>query len=323
MVAGSFVCLTKFKESLPIFDHIASGIRKLLDDSHPQYLMNEFFQGQALEQMKSLDQASALYEDIREKWVPKVGPVSPLGLMAQAALGSVQRKQGKHDLAEDNLFEAYRGRKQLFSIDNNVCLDSAVQLALEYREIGEFAMAIELLDSVSNSRVYQEDFERYCQTQHIRALVKLDTDDYEPAKRMLMTLLNQVSGKERNKNNRELLWARCTLADALRQGGEGDDAPLLFDGLVEFVDLTQPPSPDESGTEYLETPKQLDIAETAIRLVREAKQTEAAQLLEENNLKWVREKDFWILGQGGPFPDTATIRPVDVKKTLVTSQTIG
>jgi hypothetical protein len=31
------MCLTKLKESLPIFDDIASGIRKLLDDSHPQY----------------------------------------------------------------------------------------------------------------------------------------------------------------------------------------------------------------------------------------------------------------------------------------------
>jgi hypothetical protein len=66
--------------------------------------------------MKSLDRASALYEDTWEKWIPKVGPVSPLELMAQAALGSVQRKQGKHGLAEDNLFEAYGCRKQLFSI---------------------------------------------------------------------------------------------------------------------------------------------------------------------------------------------------------------
>ena len=310
MVAGSLVCLTRFDESLPIFDRIANGIQKLRDDSYIQFLMNEFFQAQALEQLRLYKQAANLYEDILAKWVPKVGKVSPLGLMAQAALGSVQRKQEKHDLAEKNLLEAYGGRKELFSINNNVCLDSAVQLALEYRDIGKFQMAMELLDSVSDSQVYEEDFERYCQTMHIRALVKLDTNEYEPAKRMLMALLNQASGEQRNKNNRELLWVRCTLADALRQKGEGDDAPLLFDNLVEAI---QPPSsPDSQEIEYLETPRQLDIAERALRLVREAKLAKASQLLEANGLRWVRDKDFWILGQGGPIPDTAIIRPIDL-----------
>lgn len=312
MVAGSLVCLTRFEESLPIFDQIATGIKRLANDSCVQFLVNEYFQAQALEQLKSFKRATALYEDILAKWVPQVGKVSPLGLMAQAALASVQRKQEKHEQAEKNLLEAYGGRKELFSTDNNVCLDSAVQLALEYRDIGKFKEGVDLLDSVSDSRVYKEDFERDCQTVHIRALVKFETNEYEPAKRMLMSLLNRASGPQRDMNNRELMWVRCTLADALRQKGEGDDAPLLFDNLVEAIQPMQPPSPDSHGTEYLETPKQLEIAERALILVREARQAEAVKLLEVNGLKWVREKDFWILGQGGPFPDTAIIRPITV-----------
>jgi hypothetical protein len=35
-----------------------------------------------------------------------------------------------------------------------------------------------------------------------------------------------VSYDKRDKNNRELLWVRCTLVDATRQHGEGSDAAL-------------------------------------------------------------------------------------------------
>jgi hypothetical protein len=51
----------------------------------------------------------------------------------------------------------------------------------------------------------------------------------------------------------------------------------------------------------------LKIAEEALRFVRGRKQREADQLLEENNLRWKREADFWI-PTGGPSADTAWMR---------------
>ena len=80
-----------------------------------------------------------------------------------------------------------------------------------------------------------------------------------------------------------------------------------------FVDLVEPesdtcdggsPASTSSLDEEPEPPTQLIIAEKALRLVKQAKQTEAETLLHESRLRWTRHRDFWIM-QGGPISDTA------------------
>ena len=58
-----------------------------------------------------------------------------------------------------------------------------------------------------------------------------------------------------------------------------------------------------------EPPAQLKLAEEALMLVKGADPKAADKLLEDNNLQWVRPKDFWIR-QGGPIADTAVMEPV-------------
>ena len=318
--AYSEACLTRYAESLMVFRTSTAGFRHLLGELHPLYLMNEFYNGLPLEHLNRLDEARVLYQDILDNWIPVVGSlVNPLALMAKCALGSVQRKQGELELAKQTLLEAYGGRLEMFPIDLNICLDTAIQLALLYRDAGNAQVAIDLLNSVADSKVYEQDFERDCQTQHIRALAFFDMGQYDWPKASLEKLLQRATGTQRDENNRELLWVRLTLADVMRQHGESDEALMLFDELVE----PEPPLPPSSRgilREELEPPKQLRLAEKALRLVREAKPDRASDLLRENGLRWVREQDFWVLGQGGPLPDTATIRPVVLGNVEAASQ---
>lgn len=56
-------------------------------------------------------------------------------------------------------------------------------------------------------------------------------------------------------------------------------------------------------------------AERALRLVKETKQSAAQELLKQEKLQWVCERDFWIL-QGGPIADTGWMRPVERLVTI-------
>jgi hypothetical protein len=307
--------VNKFDESCSTLEKSQNGLRKLLDSSNPSLLATELYEGYAHEAKGELDQAYALYRDIWSRWAPVMGIEHPLSLMVQCASGSIHRKRKEYDQAQMSILQSYNTRLRLFTIGNNVCVDSAIQLAAVYRDQGCGQQAGELLDSISTSSVFSSDFERACQVQHIRALVGFDAGDYKGPKLLLQRLLHQASGTDRDKNNRELLWIRITLADVLRNHGEDDEASMLFSDLVEpdkdddtddeGIDNTAPPSPSSLDGEP-EPPSQLAIAEKALRFVKDANQEKARNLLKEHRLRWVRKRDFWIM-QGGPITDTGSM----------------
>ena len=263
------------------------------------------YKGHTLEQLFRYDDASTLYDNVSKELTPVVGEGNGFLLMSRTAVGAIQRKQGKYENAEKSLLEGWAGRKKLFSINVNVCLDAAVQLALLYRDRGDGASCVELLDAVSDSTVYKLDFERLCQTKHIRQLVAFDNGLYERPKLELLQLLHQASGSNRNKNNRELLWIRITLSDVMRQHGDDDEAAMLFTELVKPIEQDWRMLPEEP-----EPPIRLWLAEQALRLVKCAQRLDAEKLLRCNGLRWARDEDFWILGQGGPVTDTGCVAPI-------------
>jgi tetratricopeptide (TPR) repeat protein len=302
--------LNRFEEALSTFAEAATGLERLSGTSSRLYLMVGLYKGHTLEQLFRYDEAIILYENVSEVLVPVVGEGNGFVLMSRTAVGAIQRKQGRYGDAERNLLEGWGGRKKLFSINVNICLDAAVQLAMLYRDRGDGDKCLEVLDSVSDSVVYQQDFERLCQTKHIRHLVAFDNGAYERPKLELLLLLHEASGTTRNRNNRELLWVRITLADVMRQHGDEDEAAMLFSELVKPAEQDSSMLPEEP-----EPPMRLHLAEQALRLVRCARRSDAEELLRCNGLKWVRDEDFWILGEGGPVTDTGCIAPIGESTT--------
>lgn len=322
--------LANFEEARSTLRQTEDGLAKLVGSSNILFLMTGLYKGYVHERLAELEQAFQLYDGIWKEWIPVMGQSNPFSLMLQTAIGSVSRKQKQYDLSQKSLLEAWAVRQRIFSIHNNVCLDSAIQLALTYRESGYHAEARDYLDVVSKSEVLDTDFERYCQVTHIRALLDIDAGDYVEPRLSLETLL----ASERNRNNRELLWVRIDLADLLREHGEQDEAQMLFSELVESTDQQeasrhgssadqvplfllggeslqgQLSSDDDPVLQYAlleDEPEPIDqllIAEKALRLVRAAQPVAAKKLLLQHDLRWIREEDFWIL-QGGPITDTA------------------
>jgi hypothetical protein len=302
-------CVTKFQRAAFTLTSSADGLRKLLGETAPLLLMTELYKAYALERQANLADAQVLYESIWERWEPIQGAKHPLSLMVQTALGSVYRKLHEYEQSEKCLLEAWTAREALWSINVNVAVDSAIQLCVLYRDTARGKKAIEVLDVISRSEVFTSDFERTCQAKHIRALVQFDSGNFNRPRIALQRLLDEATGTHRDKNNRELLWVRTTLADVLRQHDDSDEALMLFSDLVEKkpnpdADVPRPPSSLDGEPE---SRHQLIIAEKALRLVKQAEFDKAATLLQENNLQWSRERDFFVL-QGGPITDTATLQ---------------
>jgi hypothetical protein len=311
--------VTKFEAARMTLTTSEKGLSDILGTSHILYLMAGLYKGYVLERQAEVPQALSIYKQIQQKWTPNMGPSNPFSLMLQTAIGSASRKLRMLDLAQESLLEAWAARLRIFTIETNLCVDSAIQLALTYREARCFEDAKQVLNVISPSKVFAKDFERSCQVTHIRALLDFDAGYYNRPRMALQKLLMEASGVGRDKNNRELLWVRIDLADVLRDHGEDNEALMLFAELVE--PLPEPNSHRESSDQagdFVSTPSSLDdepepaarlkIAEQALRLVRKAHLQAAEKLLAENGLRWVRQEDFWIL-QGGPITDTASASP--------------
>ncbi|KAJ9651241.1 hypothetical protein H2198_009470 [Neophaeococcomyces mojaviensis] len=303
LLGYAYIALREFDEAGKLLQNAADRVQKLRGKEYLLFLFLCFLEGQRLDAIQELEKARAHYETVLETLVRLVGSENSFTLMVKTALGSLLRKQQCFKEAETLLFEGYAGRQLIFTIDINVNVDAAMQLALMYRDKGAGEKCIETLDSVAKSEVFQLDFERHCQQTHIRALVAFDDGKYDEPKGWLLALLEEASGEGRDKNNRELLWVRIDLADVMRRHDEADEALMLFADLVRGTKIGEEDLRDEP-----EPVSQLRIAEKALRFERRAKFAESRQLLNENNLEWIRDADFWILTQGGPIIDTAIIK---------------
>lgn len=303
LIGFALIALGKYEKAQTIILDTLDQVRRRRGIKYRFFNVLLLLEGQRLERVNELHHAAESYRIALETASEFASDKDLLVLTLKTALGAVQRKLGTFDEAEDNLLTSWGTQETLWTIDSNSTLDAAMQLAMLYRDQEDGSRCLELLGTVQSSIVFDEDFERRCQLIHIRNLVALDNGNYTTAKNEFLELLQFASGASRDKNNRELLWIRIDLADAMRYYHESDEALMLFADLVEEIDAT-----DIEGEP--EPPSQLVLAEKALRLVRDAKFEESRSLLRKNNLRWVREADFWFPLQGGPTLDTAVIAPL-------------
>jgi tetratricopeptide (TPR) repeat protein len=329
------LCLADFEQSIATLGEAADGFRRLSGNECFYTLQTEFYIGLALERTPRLVEADEMYQTLIQLFIPVGGPSHPFSLMLKTALGSVLRKLGRYTEAEDYLIESFNVRRALFTDEDVITIDSALQLAALFYESERGSKGTGYLDFVSQTEIVDAEFERRCQEQHIRALIAFETGSFSEPVAALRRLISTVSGDGRDKNNRELQWARITLADALRQAGNDDDALMVFSELVTpLADDTFPLNKVEEtehpimfSSTLAEEPEpraQLELAEKALRLVKVAEPEKAEKLLEENGLRWLRQADFWALA-GGPITDTASMSGLNATDYLIIdlSTTLG
>lgn len=305
MLGMAYLAMGKLESAQALINDAKDKVSQLFGEQYRLFLLLVFIEGQRLELSRKLGEAAACYRAVVDTLTKLLGKENGFTLMAMTALGSVLRKQHQYVESEDLLTAGWGGRETLLGGNNVVTVDAALNLALLHRDSANYADCLEVLQSIQSSSIFSEDFERHCQFVHLQSLVAFENGEYAQPKTAIMDLVEKASGKERDLNNRELLWARLDLAEVMCQHGDTDEALTLFTDLVcgsknENDDLRSEP----------ESRQQLQTAKKALCLVREAKVAEAQALLTQNHLRWVRDADFYFLIIGGPLMDTSLIRPI-------------
>jgi tetratricopeptide (TPR) repeat protein len=287
----------KLEKSVTLQEQASAGLLRTRGSTNKLYVKSRLYLGWCLEAQGHLDCALAIYENIWKQWATLYSPDNTLAMMAQISLSAVHRKKRNFKEAIEHGTEVFTNRQRVFGDGNDIIVDTALNLVILYRDSGSYNDARAMLDLAISLGRDRQSFYRICLIERLKACLQMDTGDSETASKILENLLHKAS-EDNLPNNRELLWARLSLADLLRSQGKNDEALRYFSDLV---------YPEAESEHYLGdfgdlgALHQLAIAEISTRCIMDNNIKEAHRILRLNGLRWGRDKDYWI-PWGGPIP---------------------
>jgi hypothetical protein len=311
--------MTKFAEANMRLTESLAGFLNTVGPTSFLYLLSQQTLGCVMEAQGEWDRATLEYERVWRYRVSVLGPDNPMAIWSRCAMVSSYRKTGRYEDADKAICEVIDSRRRTIGVKVPGTVDAIIQQIVLCRETDRPSEANELIEFISDGGLVDDLFERYCQVDHIRALLEVDAGEFESPRQILQLLVDHGLEMGVKGRNRSMLWVRLDFATILRNNNREDETPMLFDDIVTSID-----SDSCSSWEEPQPPRELRIAEQALRLVRKLKPEEAELLLKRNGLKWVRQEDFWIL-PGGPSADTGWMRgPYNIDaRPEVKNTTIG
>ncbi|KAF4996647.1 hypothetical protein FGRMN_4393 [Fusarium graminum] len=266
------------------------------------YLIGQLWYAVANASAGHVQQAIEMLEFVRDKRKEQYGPEDSFGIATQIFAGDLYRKIKVETKALDNIKPALTFRRGFWPISHFMTLDTALVLAITYRDFGNYDGAAKIIGELERevNLDQEQNFIRSCQVKHVRALLLFEDGNVNQSIRILDKFLIDVDAK---RDNRAVHWIRLDLASILRYRAREGDAQLassLFDGIV----TDQADDPDDEP----DPPRWLRVAEDALKLLRYDKVKEARKLLQEEKLRWVREESLWMW-LGVPAADTGWMRP--------------
>jgi len=289
----------EFDKAILTFTDASAGILRTLGPESWQYLGAQMWYALSLAQLNRLDDAVDLLLAVRQRRRDQFDSRDTFAGVVQIALSEVLRMLGRDREAIDYLVDALEERRGTYSLGDIFRLDVEIALASTYIAAGMNHDAANIIADVEENGGLASKFERHCQVSRLKAMIlEGEGGDVGQAIDLLQDTLIQA---ERDQNNRALLWIRLDLAALLRQRGDPDDeeqASSNFDNIVKDISGDCEPG----LVEHPDPPRLLAIAEKALRLVRSREVREARELLDSEQVDWVRPKDLWLWIGGTFFP---------------------
>lgn len=299
--------LNEYPEALHTLASVSAGFLSIEGPEGNGFLCAEIYYAQVNAAKGAIEQAIDTTQTVRKKREELYGSDDGFATLARTFLSDLYRKHGSQERSLSNIQTALKLRKRLFRITHPLVIDASLRLAIVYRDFDLEHEAWEVIDRLEDESQLEgkDKFYELCQTQHIKALLLFGDGETDRAISILQSLLINTDPEQ---VNRPLQWIRLDLADILRYRQKGDDkdtAKALFDGVV-----VEKGADSEHGIKSGEPdpPKQLEIAEKALRLFRKGKMSQAQALLEEEGFEWSRERSLW-LPLGMPAADTTVMKP--------------
>ena len=308
-------------EAIVSIDKAALMFLKRFGPDDIRYQNTQVSLSDALVQLGKLERALIIESRLLEKRWKVYGRGDIFASRVQYSIGDMYRKQGRQSESLDYLGESLATRRKAYPISVIWSLDVAISLLIARRDFGLRKEALSLLSDIDdnakldpNSPKWRLLYPRYCQVNHLRALLYCDDGRRNDAISLLQALLINA---DRELYNRALMWIIIDLAVLLRARGKPGDkeqAEANFNHVVRTrsgdgkyakeggsaeTDLIREAEPDP--------PRLLRLAERALLFVRARKFDDLEKLFDEENLEWFRSEDLWIT-YGSPAADTAWMK---------------
>ncbi|RFU27216.1 hypothetical protein B7463_g9122, partial [Scytalidium lignicola] len=280
---------TKFNDAIHQLEQSCCGLDRTLGPTHRDLLISRLYYANSLSGMSSYTKALQIYKEIWALSSQLHGVHHPISTMCQCNMAVAYRKLKIFDQAEKHMMECLAERQRMFG-NLEPTIDSSINLALLYRDMGRTEEALAYLKLAEDMGVDKYGFERISQVHHLRALLRLDSGDATDAMRILEAILLEAKSYPAN---RAILWVRLTLADLLRGHGLETQALSLFSNIV------KPIGNDGEIVNELEPPSQLHAAERSLLTARESGAQIADEQLRLDNLEWCSPGALWVIC-GGP-----------------------
>jgi tetratricopeptide (TPR) repeat protein len=295
--------MNKTPQALETLSSALEGFKSLFGEESNGYLVAQLRYAHINASNGYVIESLQLMDDIRLTREKQYGPDDSFAITTRIYMGDLHRVLDNQEPAVANLERGVALRRQFMPISHLVTLDPAITLAIAYRDFEMYDKADKLVEEVEKAGMLEQEdrFVRLCQVKHLRSLLLFDGGEIDDAINTLQTLLIEV---DRERMNRALLWICLDLATMLRhRSNEGDEhaARSLFHDIVEDIDSNEPRDEPDG-------PRLLELAEKAVRLVRDGRLDDANVFLRAERLWWVRESDLW-LHLGMPAADTTCMKP--------------
>lgn len=312
---GAELLLNRYDQSLATQKKAALGFLRLSGPEDSQYLSARMWYCYVLIEMGKLNPSLNILSCVFQKRREQYGDGDVFAATAQQCIGDVQRKQGRPSESLANLREALATRKAA-GLSGIWVMDTAIALLIALRDFGMREDARATLRDLDREGDVGRHFDRYCQVEHLRALLGYDDGKRRDAINLLRGLLIDA---EREQYNRALMWIMLDLAIMLRaRGKDGDreEAEANFHNIL--VDLERHVETENTFEEGSsggwpggglepDPPRLLLLAEQALTLVRNREFGNLEALFVAEKVDWARPKDLW-LSYGAPAADTAWMK---------------
>lgn len=299
--------MNDYATALRTFAYVSAKLLSSKGPTSNPFLVAELWYSQVNAAKGELQKSIERIEDIRKTREELYGADDAFAALTKILLSDIYRKCDEQTRSLEYLKEALKQRKRLWSVTHPLIIDASIRLVITYRDFDFEDEAWEEIDNLEEyAQLEEEDkFYELCQTLHLKALLLLGDGNTDEAISILQQLLIST---EPEQVIRPLQWVRTDLADMLRyrdHEGDKDTANALFDGVI--VDK-EPKGGGNGKHGEPDPPRQLHIAEEALRMCRAEGLSKAEALLDKEGFKWKLESSLWLIF-GMPGADTTVMKP--------------
>ncbi|KAK4207059.1 hypothetical protein QBC37DRAFT_102642 [Rhypophila decipiens] len=318
-LGGAEYFMNRYPEALGSIGEAGMGALRLCGPDSVQYMNTEVWISYVLVEIGRLDEALAKLSKLVQKRRKMYGDRDIYALQVQSSVGDIKRKLGQHAESLADLHDTVTFMRNMFHLDAIWSLDPTISYVIALRDFGKRKEALDLLGDIEKEAGLDPDSDerplmhyRYCQVNHVRALLLSDGGRRDEAITLLQGILINT---DRGRYNRPLLWIILDLAVLLRRRdkkGDWKQAEANFDHIVKVQTATAgqgtgSPGCDPDDEPEPDPPRLLRLAEKALVLVRTRKFQEVDELFEREEVEWFCPEDLWI-SFGSPAADTAWMK---------------